>query len=132
MNISDTTREASTLGKYFLGKVPSKAVVDKYVYYSSLKSAPDSSSDRKNLQFALKYPGLIPFLDAGLALVNPHSDLRRRLYAMFAILESDMEYTDLFLAQKRSAFYLFILLFTGISAVLKAIIGILLLKLVIK
>ncbi len=39
----------------------------------------------------------VGLLDAGLAVADPHSELRRRLYLMFAILESSPEYHELFL-----------------------------------
>jgi hypothetical protein len=54
-------------------------------------------------------------IDAGLAL--------RKLFTMLAILEASPNYTSYFLSQNFSFFYVFKLFFVGLRAILRAIIG---------
>jgi hypothetical protein len=62
-------------------------------------------------------------IDAGLALKQPNNNVRRKLFTMLAILEASPNYTSYFLSQNFSFFYVFKLFFVGVRAVLRAIIG---------
>lgn len=67
-------------------------------------------------------------LDAGLALVDPSNQARRKIFTMLAILEASPNYTDSFLARDFSISDYFNVFFAGIRAVLRAIIGVLMVK----
>lgn len=81
--------------------------------------------DEKIINFAFRHTRLIPFLDAGLVFVRPYSELRRRIYITFAIIESMPEYADHFLPKKTSFMSIII---PSIRAVLRAIVGFAIIK----
>jgi len=89
-----------------------------------------TESDQKLVRFALKHPSSIRLLDAGLAVTRPHAELRRRLYVIFALLEADTHYTQYFLARRRGPLYLLRVGTIGIAAMFKALVGIILVKVV--
>jgi hypothetical protein len=62
-------------------------------------------------------------IDAGLALKQPNNNVRRKLFTMLAILEASPNYTSYFLSQNVSFFYVVKLFFVGLRAVLRAIVG---------
>jgi hypothetical protein len=117
--------QVTILVKYLTGlSVKNDAI---YTLYKTTLGDALNSPDRLT-KMAFDRPFLLPFLDAGLAFVNPHADLRRRIYVVFAILESMPEYTDLFLPSKTTLKDLFVLIFTGMRAAFRAFIGILIIK----
>jgi len=67
-------------------------------------------------------------IDSGLALIKPHSEVRRRLYLMFAILESTPEYWKYFIPVRRSGWYIITIIGVGLRSVLRAIFGVILVK----
>lgn len=69
-------------------------------------------------------------IDSGLALVNPSSLLRKKIFVMLCLLEADKNNVDLFLPKKRNMFY-FITLFLSLSrAIFFAISGIFIVKII--
>jgi len=88
--------------------------------------------EQRQLSFALSHPWCIGLLDGGLALVNPHAELRRRIYIMFAILEASNQHHQYFLVRRRGPFYVIYVVFVGIRASLKAMCGLVLLQLLRK
>ena len=70
-------------------------------------------------------------IDSGLALFGRDSSIRRKIFIMLAILEASPDYCDYFLPRKRSPLYLFIVIWAGIRASIKAAIGSVMLKLLI-
>lgn len=64
-------------------------------------------------------------IDAGLALKEPNNNVRRKLFTMLAILEASPNYTDYFLSRNFSFLYLFKIMGIGIRAVVRAMIGVL-------
>jgi hypothetical protein len=132
MNRQEHDREALVFAHYYLGSPASNAVMKRYATYLELYPGNVSSRDTRLLQFGVSHPRSIALLDAGLAVVSPQAELRRRLYVMFALLESDRSYTSLFLSRQRSGWYVFRVVATGFSAAIKAIAGILLVRMVAK
>lgn len=124
--------EASIFVRYYIGEEASDTIKARYAQYLSLYPLLLSERDEKVLAFGLKNQWSIKFLDASLAVVSPQAELRRRLYIIFALLESDKTYAHLFLSQKRSPLYIFRLAFIGLNALIKLLGGTLLLKLVAK
>jgi hypothetical protein len=132
MSSQELDREVSVFAQYYLGLPASSTITERYRTYLDLYPVNISLRDERLVQFAIKYPWLIRFLDAGLAILSPHSELRRRLYIMFALLESDKTYASLFLSKKRAGWYVVRIIGTGINAVIKTVLGIVLVKMVIK
>ncbi len=122
-------QEAAHFASYFLKDSSSKAVID--LYEKALTDCPvPSERDKKLLAFIAKNPSLTGLVDAALAFTDPHSEVRRRLYIMFAILESQPEHCDSFLPVKRNPFYVFIIAWVGFVSVWKTFLGIILLKVI--
>jgi hypothetical protein len=67
-------------------------------------------------------------IDAALALKDPNNSTRRKLFTMLAILEASPTYTAYFFSRKFSIFYLFKIGLVGIRAVLRAMIGIFIIR----
>jgi hypothetical protein len=62
-------------------------------------------------------------IDAGLALKQPNNNVRRKLFTMLAILEASPNYTTYFLSQNFSFFYVFKLILVGMRAIVRVLIG---------
>ncbi|MDQ3046633.1 MAG: hypothetical protein M3R27_03725 [Bacteroidota bacterium] len=122
-------KEAEQFATYFLKGSASPAVKD--LYLKALAGTPViPAKDQKLLSFVVRNPFFTGCVDASLAFRDPHSELRRRLYIMFAILESQPEHCDFFLPVKRSPFYLFIIAWIGFVSVCKTILGTIVLKII--
>lgn len=124
-------QEADILGTYLLKQSPNSLVKTLYAKAIQKASAPVHINDQKLLKFILRQNWSIGLVDSGLAFMNPSSEVRRRIYIMFAILESMPDYYDRYLPKHRAKFYLFVIAFTGIQAVIKALIGSVLIKIII-
>lgn len=121
--------EARVFARYLVGREASPQAVKVYEAAMQGNVAPNAT-DQKLLHFMLAHPWSIGFIDAGLVFHNATSEARRRLYIMLAILEASPEHTDLFLPVQRSPWYIFTVVWTGIRAVFKAIVGLVLVKVV--
>ncbi|MBI2271389.1 MAG: hypothetical protein HYU69_13680 [Bacteroidetes bacterium] len=122
--------EAEIFGRYLLGLSPNNTVKKLYAHAIQSTNPICAVADRKLLTFALKNNWSIGLIDSGLAFLEPGSELRRRLYILFAIMESTPEYADHFLTRKRNPVYLIIVLLSGIRAVIKTTFGSLLIKII--
>lgn len=114
--------QAVTFGRYHIGTAPTDLAVQLYTAAMQGKAVPKNEQRLFNL--ALRHPTLIPYIDAGLVFTNPHAELRRRLFVMFAILETMPEYTALFLSKQREPLYLLFVLCVGVRAVFRTVIGV--------
>ena len=123
-------QEAEIFGRYLVKRPPGDAA--KTLYSHAIRSTPTTIEikDQKILQFILHNAWSIGLVDSGLALLKPASEVRRRLYIMFSILESTPECSDIFLAKKRNPFYLLIILLSGVRAIIKGLVGSLLVKII--
>lgn len=126
MSDSDLNRQADILTDYLIQKSISNAVV--YDLYRTVVTEKKQQDETKLINFAFRHPSFIPSLDAGLVFVRPESELRRRIYIMFATLESMPEYSNLFLPEKTGTQGFIRVIGSGIRAVYRAIIGVILLK----
>ncbi len=115
--------EASVFGRYIVGEVPSATATELYVRVVRGHEETLAANDRRLLSLILRHPWTVSWIDAGLAIVNPHSKVRHRLHTMFAILESMPEYADYFLPRQRSPFYIVIIAFATIRGGFKAVLG---------
>jgi hypothetical protein len=121
--------QAIILTRKFVKDQPSREIVELYskIIKKSVVSE-ISLKDKRILRFGFNHPWLLPVLDAGLVLVRPRSELRYRIYIMFAILEATPKYSDKFLAKKHSPFYILYIFLVGIRAALRTFLGVLLIK----
>jgi len=68
-------------------------------------------------------------LDGGLALLHPTSALRKRIFIMISLLETEPALAHHFLPQNRGIGYLLWLMVKMVWAILTAIVGVVLVKL---
>jgi hypothetical protein len=121
-------KEARIFTHYLIGRNANAQAIQ--LYKDAMNNSKPDEADRKLVDFMTAHPASIGFIDAGLVFHNASSEARRRLYVMFAILEANSEYYDLFLPKKRSPWYVFVIGYSGLRAVLKAGLGLLLVKVV--
>lgn len=121
---STSVYEAEQIGNYLLGV----SIQD------SEKATYADAMDKLNIQFSnyeqllwnsmLKSKWRMACIDAGLAFKDPNNNTRRKLFTMLAILEASPNYTSYFLSKNFSFFYLFKVGLVGTRAVVRAMIGI--------
>jgi len=119
--------EAERFARYLVGEPPDDSVRERYVR-AIAKGPPVTPRDTALLRFALARPRALAALDAGLAVLEPHAELRRRLYLMYALLETSPRYHDRFLPVERGPMWAAVVAFAGLRGVLKALIGIVVVK----
>lgn len=100
------------------------------LYKATMSNSKPDNTDKKLLNFMVSHPSSIGFIDAGLVFHNSSSEARRRLYVMFAILEASSEYYDFFLPKKRSPFYILVIFYSGVRAIIKAGLGLIFVKVI--
>lgn len=95
------------------------------VYKTILQASPAqaSSTGVGLLDYALKHPHALPYLDAYLGFFKPTAELRRRVYIMLAVLESEPDYWDYFLPKKRGSLYLMSVGLIGLRSVFRLLAG---------
>jgi hypothetical protein len=124
----DLSRQVDIFTRYLVGHPASDNIVTRYAetFANDLLEGPDEQL----LSFITRHPRSTGLIDAGLCLSRPNSEVRRRLYTTLALLEASPEYTDAFLPKKRSVWYLAYLCWSGLRAVLRAIGGSALLRVI--
>jgi hypothetical protein len=125
------TNQAKAYTKYLLNVEPDENTLSQYI--GAMKKTPELNDFDKHLLGLIdRHPWTLPSIDAVLPYVAPYSELRRRLYILFAILESNPTYTEYFLAQRRSPFYIIPIGFSLVASGLKALGGFVIIKIFIK
>jgi hypothetical protein len=119
-------KEAQLFTKYLVGEEAGPQAIR--LYKAAMANSRPNKTDQKLLNFMVSHPASIGFIDAGLVFHNSTSEARRRLYVMFAIIEASPKYYDYFLPADRSPLYVFAAAYSGIRAVVKAGLGLLLVK----
>lgn len=119
----DFCKEAEIFGKYFLKEFPDRISVSLYQKLMVMNPPLLNLKEKRMLKFMLRHPWSVAFFDAGLALTNPKSAVRQKIFSMLAILESSKNYHALFLSRDFSKFYPVFIFFILSRAVVKAVIG---------
>lgn len=115
--------EAAVFSRYLIKKLPNQTATQVYVKAMKAHRQSLETKDQKLLAFVIAHPWSLGFIDAGLPFYRPYSEVRRRLYIMLAILEANPAYHDNFLPVKRSFWYWLFVGYSGVRAIVKAIIG---------
>ena len=123
-------KEAQVIATYLLGKKANGQVINLYQQAMQVLELNYINKDRKILQLLMKRRYLLPYLDAGLAILRPNSVVRQKILVMSAIIETQYQYASLFLNQKLSCFYLFSIALVGTMCILKSLLGIILVKVI--
>jgi len=124
MNILET--EAKVFTHHLVGQDASPQVIQ--IYKAAMASSKPDATAAKLLHFMVRHPFSIGFIDAGLVFHDSTSEARRHLYVLLAILEASTEYGDQFLPKNRNPFYIFIICYSGLRAAIKAVFGLILVK----
>jgi hypothetical protein len=123
-----TEKEARTFAHYLVRKQPSAQAIR--LYQTAMQTSKPDDADQKLLLFVVSHPSSIGLIDAGLVFHRPSSEVRRRLYVMLAILEASPDHSDLFIPKRHSPLYIFVIMYTGMRAAIKAGLGLVLVKVV--
>lgn len=93
--------EEEIITKYLIRKAPNEH--DKKLYRQALGILNPTMNPQQlySWNFAMNHPRLLPFLDAGLKLIETNSPIRMRIYIFLAILETNPNHSSFFL-QKNS------------------------------
>ncbi len=86
----------------------------------------ERESDQRLWTLLMRRPALIGVVDAGLALADPHSPIRHRLFLMLAVLEASPRHTPRFLSQPFSRWALPALALRMAIAALRSVLGLIL------
>lgn len=124
--------EAELFGLYLLGRpIHARA---RAMYLEAMEAAPHTLSHRDQavMRFAARHPRTLGLLDAGLALLRPNDELRRRLFIMFSILETSPLYADVFLPKHHGIWHLGEVIYNGVKGVFKVLFGALLVKVIMR
>jgi hypothetical protein len=116
-------REAELLCYYLVNRPLSDEAAMLFARASELHPVFLSAAEQKAWNHCLKHPSMITFIDAALAIRKTNSGIRRKIFLMFAVLESLPEYHTCFLPSSRSPFYPVYIFFRGVLATMKSIIG---------
>lgn len=111
--------EAHIICRYLLGRPATAKVVE--LYQLALLKHPLSLNTKETAlwQKCMRHPILLSLTDAALAVKDPQSGIRKRIFTCLAILETQPEYARLFLPAPRGKTYLITLFFTGLWALIK-------------
>lgn len=115
--------EANDFTRYLIRKDAEPAIVARYVDSIGNQPIDLSAKDKRTLHFVGKNPWAIKYIDAVHSLRSPHSELRRRLFILLAILEASPAYTDLFLPKDQKQSYFVYVAWSGTKGGIKAFLG---------
>ena len=113
-------KEAKVFGRYIINKEVSEPAAMRYA--EGLDKL-GYNTENYIVDKVVKHPYLLPFYDAALAFSHRDHILEKKLLLMFAVLETMPEYSDVFLARKRSGVSAFVIVFTGVTALFKLLVG---------
>ncbi|MBX7180881.1 MAG: hypothetical protein K1X82_02120 [Bacteroidia bacterium] len=124
-------KEAIAISIYLLGKPCSSTLVERYIRAHQKHEIKLEHKDVKLWKWALNGRFWMACIDSGLALVQPKSPIRRKIFTMLAILEASVENTSFFLPTAQSPFVVWVKLFQqGVKAVFFSLLGLVLVKLI--
>ena len=121
--------EAKLFAQYLGVKVDDKVLLTKYSDAIEKLKFSLNEKEENILWYLLKMPFLLPFVDGAWAFLKPENGIRKRILIMNALIETQPQYVQFFLNQKDVPFPIIKLIFRGLMAVLRGIIGVLLLLL---
>ena len=116
-SIQIASNEAQVLSKYLIGEKCTEDTIRHYIEAVHKLNAILNKSEQKTWERMMRSTFYLKLVDSGLAIVNPQSPLRKRIFIMLTLLESSPDHVKCFLPQERSFWYLIPLGFrAGLSA----------------
>lgn len=128
MTIAIQASEAQILSRYLIGEQCSDAIAIHYQKALDAHQAILTTQQQKVWNKMLHSPLYMRLVDSGLAVVNPQSALRKRIFIMLCLLETTPEYVAYYLPQERSIFYLIPLGFRLAWSAVCLVVGVCLVK----
>jgi hypothetical protein len=125
-------QQGDLFGRYLTKKPVNTKFIERYSQAVKAFKITPTEYDKKLLDYVIKHPWSLGLLDAALPLYRPYAELRHRIYLMLAILEASPDYQTLFLPVRRSAFHIVRLMLCSLRAIIKTVIGSLLLRLFLR
>ena len=116
-------KEAASIFEYLFSKRIPENVAQLYERGLQLKNIPMDETDGKLWSRISQRPMLIGLVDGYYALAKPKSGIRKRVQLLSAIAEASTDYTDSFLPQDRSIFYLIKIGLVGCRGVTAFVLG---------
>jgi hypothetical protein len=130
MDKAELSLQADLFTRYLVNHPANDLMQSIFAKLASANFAALSSKDDKFLKFALKHSWSIPYIDAYLVIFEPDSELRRRIYIAFAVLECIPAYASYFLPQERPPLYIVVIFLKGIRAIFRLAVGIILTRVI--
>jgi hypothetical protein len=121
--------EPQKLSDFLIGETCSEDIAKRYSEALVAKDAVLTDSEMIIWKRMMSSKFYLRLIDSGLAVVNPQSSLRRRIFIMLCLLETTPEYTSYFLPQPRSIFYIISLGFRLVWSAFSLFLGTILVKL---
>jgi len=128
--LEESKMEASKITRYLLST--SLEEKEACLYANAIKKMDVSldANERKIFEIMLSSNWKMAVIDAALALRNPQSVIRKRLFVMLSILETSPNYTDYFLSKRNTVKDYVLVCFSGIRSIIRGLIGIFILKII--
>jgi hypothetical protein len=119
-------QEGEQIARYLTGVSPPPDVLERYVEaHALLFRDAVSPTERASVLFVRQHTWALPYMDAGLAVLRPHSRLRNKILLMFALLETTPDFIDLFFAESLSKTGALVrMVSTAAKAVLHIVLGV--------
>ena len=121
-------REAVLIARYLLGVSLSHELQVRYATAIERLQVHLDQEEQRLWRFVERYPKTLRMIDGGLAFLKPQGGIRRKIYTMFAILETCPEYSDEFLPKTCTLLGLFRFAAIGLRAGLAAGLGLILIQ----
>lgn len=115
--------EANLFAKYLGAIFANERLLKKYNDAIKKLSIILTEKEEQILTKIVRIPFILPFADAGWAWMKPQSNIRKRILVMSALIETEPNYTNLFLVEKNIVFSVIRLIFRGLVALLKGVLG---------
>lgn len=122
--MNDVITEASLFTKYIVGKPSDHFINEQYISGINTLNLAFTGREENMMRMLKKRPFLLPFCDAGLAILSPHCTLRKRILLIFALVETDKNFTTDFINTNDTSFPIIRFVLRGCIGVFKAIFGI--------
>jgi hypothetical protein len=115
--------EADVVCRYLTGKPATGATRELYSRAFDFKDLNLSGREDRVWAKMIKFPFLLPFIDAGLAGSKPGSVIRKRIFVMLAIAETQPEYAGSFIGPERGILPFACFFAAGIKAIFYTVCG---------
>lgn len=119
-------QEAQVFCKYLIGVEATEQTIQLYISANSKLGIEVTPKERRQINYLLDNPRVIPWIDAALALMQPEGGIRKKLYIMFCITESIPTYSRFFLPQEHAKKFVFSAVFRILISLFRMPVGLIL------